>query len=48
MGLKFDEFEIGAKYTTARRTVRAARSAGSSDDICAVYVAVSEEEFGKE
>ena len=22
MGLKFDEFEIGAKYTTARRTVR--------------------------
>lgn len=32
----------------ARRTVRAARSAGSSDDICAVYVAVSEEEFGKE
>ena len=32
----------------ARRTVRAARMAGSSDDICAVYVAVSGEPFGKE
>ena len=32
----------------ARRTVRVARQAGSSDDICAVYVAVSEEPFGTE
>jgi stage II sporulation protein E len=32
----------------ARRTVKAARQAGSSDDICAVYVAVAEEPFGTE
>lgn len=33
---------------TARKTVSAARSAGSSDDVCAVYVAVGAEPFGEE
>lgn len=32
----------------ARRTVKVARQAGSSDDICAVYVAVAKEPFGTE
>ena len=32
---------------TARKTVSAARSAGSSDDICAVYVGISSEPFGE-
>jgi stage II sporulation protein E len=33
---------------TARKTVSAARSAGSCDDVCAVYVALSAEPFGNE
>ena len=32
----------------AHRTVKVARQAGSSDDICAVYVAVAKESFGTE